>query len=234
VADFVYEVACLGPDHRQDAVRAWLDGVAIPAWTALPGLAAVDVYFMVAAATHDPFVDDGTGPLLLAMLQFRTAERMSRAIAAPAFAHGLGGLPPDIAVTGTAFERRLHPVANEAVPGPLAAPFSYVVRYHRPAEDEAEFVSHYLANHPPLLARLPHVRSVLCYLPLDAPALPALPTASYMIGNEVAFDSPEAFNAAMASPIRAELRAHFQSFPRFTGRTTHHPMVRRQFPGARP
>jgi hypothetical protein len=49
-----------------------------------------------------------------------------------------------------------------------------------------------------------------------------------MIGNEVAFDSPEAFNAAMASPVRAELRAHFRTFPKFTGRTTHYPMMRRR------
>ena len=103
-----------------------------------------------------------------------------------------------------------------------------MVRYHRPADDEAEFVSHYLADHPPLLAKLPEIRSVLCYLPLDALATPALPTANIMIGNEVAFDSPEAFNAAMASPVRAELRAHFRTFPKFTGRNTHYPMMRRR------
>jgi hypothetical protein len=49
-----------------------------------------------------------------------------------------------------------------------------------------------------------------------------------MIGNEVAFDSPDAFNAAMASPVRHELRAHFKSFPPFTGKNTHYPMMRRQ------
>jgi len=59
-------------------------------------------------------------------------------------------------------------------------------------------------------------------------AIPALPAADIMIGNEVAFDSPEAFNAAMASPVRAELRAHFRAFPKFTGRTTHYPMMRRR------
>ena len=137
-------------------------------------------------------------------------------------------MPQGVAITGTPFERRLYPIGGEAMPGPLTAPFSYVVRYHRPADDEAEFVSHYLADHPPLLAKLPEIRSVLCYLPLDALATPALPTANIMIGNEVAFDSPEAFNAAMASPVRAELRAHFRTFPKFTGRNTHYPMMRRR------
>jgi uncharacterized protein (TIGR02118 family) len=151
---------------------------------------------------------------------------MSLAIAA--LAPGLQDLPQDVAVTGTPFERRLYPVGGEARPGPLTAPFSYVVRYHRPADDEPAFVSHYLAGHPPLLAKLPEIRSVLCYLPLEMPTTPALPIADIMIGNEVAFDSAEAFNAAMASPVRAELRAHFRAFPKFTGRTTHFPMTRRR------
>jgi hypothetical protein len=52
-----------------------------------------------------------------------------------------------------------------------------------------------------------------------------------MLGNEVAFDSVDAFNAAMASPVRKELRAHFHSFPRFSGRNTHHPMLRTPLAG---
>ena len=233
MADFVYEVSCSGERGLQNAVRIWSDAVAIPAWTALPGLSAVDAYVMATSNTRDPFIDDGAGPLLLAMLHFNTAEQMSHAIAAPAFARSLEGLPQGVAITGTPFERRLYPIGGEATPGPLTAPFSYVVRYHRPADDEAEFVSHYLADHPPLLAKLPEIRSVLCYLPLDALATRALPAANIMIGNEVAFDLPEAFNAAMASPVRAELRAHFRTFPKFTGRNTHYPMMRRRlYPSA--
>ena len=226
MADFVYEISCSGDRSLAEAVWTWSGAVAIPAWTALPGLSAIDAYVMATSSTHDPFVDDGAGPLLIAMLHFSTAEQMSHAIAA--LAPSLKDLPQGVAVTGTPFERRLYPVGGETTPGPLTAPFSYVVRYHRPADDEAEFVSHYIADHPPLLAKLPEIRSVLCYLPLDALATPALPTANTMIGNEVAFDSPEAFNAAMASPVRAELRAHFRTFPKFTGRTTHFPMMRRR------
>ena len=226
MADFVYEISCSGDRSLEQAVWIWSGAVAIPAWAALPGLSAIDAYVMATSSTHDPFVDDGAGPLLMAMLHFNTAEQMSNAIAA--LAPSLKDLPQGVAVTGTPFERRLYPVGGEAKPGPLTAPFSYVVRYQRPADNEAEFVSHYVADHPPLLAKLPEIRSVLCYLPLDAPAAPALPTANTMIGNEVAFDSPEAFNAAMASPVRAELRAHFRTFPKFTGRTTHFPMMRRR------
>src|ERR1043166_3648872 len=144
MADFVYEVSCSGERGLQAAVRTWSDAVAFPAWTALPGLSAIDAYVMATSATHDPFVDDGAGPLLLVMLHFNTAKQMSHATAA--VARGLEGLPQGVAITGTPFERRLYPIGGEAMPGPLTAPFSYVVRYHRPADDEAEFVSHYLAD----------------------------------------------------------------------------------------
>jgi hypothetical protein len=52
-----------------------------------------------------------------------------------------------------------------------------------------------------------------------------------MIGNEVAFDSVEDFNAAMQSPVRQELRRHFHEFPPFTGRNTHFPMWRTRVVG---
>jgi hypothetical protein len=47
-----------------------------------------------------------------------------------------------------------------------------------------------------------------------------------MIGNEVVFDDVGAFNRAMASPVRQELRAHFRAFPPFSGANTHYPMMR--------
>ncbi len=226
MADFVYEIACSGDRAHEQAVQAWAERHAAPAWTALPGLSAVDLYQPVHGGTHDPFNDDGPGPLLMAMLQFPTKEKLQAGLSDSRFKQSLAGMP--VAATGTRFERRFFPVAGAPNPGPLRAPFSYVVRYHHPAENVAEFVSHYVADHPPILGKLPQIRSVLCYLPVDTGASGMLAPADYMIGNEVAFDSPDAFNAAMASPVRHELRAHFKIFPPFTGKNTHYPMMRRQ------
>jgi uncharacterized protein (TIGR02118 family) len=226
--DFVYEITCRGGPNQEGAVLAWADRDAAPLWTALPGLSAADLYQPVRGGTHDPFNSDGPGPLLMAMLQFPTMEKLKAGLSNPSFKQSLGKRPADVSTTGTSFERRFYPVASGPNPGPLRAPFSYVVRYHRPAENVAEFVSHYLADHPPILGKLPGIRSVLCYLPFDLDVPGLLPPAEYMLGNEVAFDSPEAFNAAMASPVRLELRAHFKSFPPFTGKNTHYPMMRRQ------
>lgn len=228
MTDFVYEISLTGDLASEPAVRSWVDRAAGPAWAALPGLSAVDIYEPVRGATHDPFNNDGPGPLLMAMLQFPTREKLQTGLADPRFAAGLADRPQNLAVTGTAMERRLFPVAGAAEPAPLTAPFSYVVRYHHPAEDVGLFVAHYLADHPPILGKLPAIRAVLCYLPVEVAAPALLPAADYMLGNEVAFDSPEAFNAAMASPVRLELRAHFKSFPPFSGKNTHYPMLRRQ------
>src|SRR4029079_12134000 len=105
-----------------------------------------------------------------------------------------------IRLAGTAMERRFYPVADEAAAA-LRAPFSYVVRYHLPAEDEAAFVANYVASHPPTLARLPAIRNIMCYFPLRMPSPAGLPDPDYLIGNEVVFDDVAAFNRAMASPV---------------------------------
>ena len=173
---------------HEGAVQTWRDRDAAPAWAALPGLTAVDLYRPVRGGTHDPFNDDGPGPLLIAMLQFPTKEKLQAGLSDPRLEQSLAEMP--VAATGTGFERRFFPVAGAPNPGLLRAPFSYVVRYHHPAENAAEFVSHYVADHPPILGKLPRSDPCCDYLPIDAGASNILPTADYMIGNEVAFDSP--------------------------------------------
>jgi hypothetical protein len=221
----VFELACFGPVDATRAARAWHDAVAA-AWRELPGLASHDVYVGVTAGAKDPLVDDGPGPLLIAMLAFANEDALGTAIASAAFAASLARLPDGVRAAGEAMECRHYPVAGAAATAELRAPFSYVVRYHRPAEDEAAFVANYVATHPPTLARLPAIRNIMCYFPLDRPNPPGLAKSNYMLGNEVVFDDVAAFNRAMASPVRHELRAHYRAFPPFSGANTHYPMLR--------
>ena len=232
MADFVYEITCSGAAEKESAVQAWADRDAAPVWAALPGLTAVDLYQPVRGGTHDPFNNDGPGPLLMAMLQFPSRQQLEAGLANPRFQQTQASRPAAITTTGTSFERRFYPVGGAPNAEPqLRAPFSYVVRYHPPAQNPEEFVSHYIADHPPILGKLPEIRSVLCYLLIEQTASGVLPPADYLVGNEVVFDSLEAFNAAMASPVRLELRAHYKDFPPFTGKNTHYPMMRRQLLG---
>jgi hypothetical protein len=227
---FTFELACFGPPDAARAAREWHDRAAA-GWHDLPGLAAHDLYVGVAAGAKDPLVDDGPGPLLIVMLAFADAQALGKAIASAALAAPFPRLPAGVRAFGEAMECRHYPVAGAAAPAELRAPFSYVVRYHRPAADEAAFIANYVATHPPTLARLPGIRNIMCYFPLDRPNPLGLAQAGYMLGNEVTFDDVAAFNRAMASPVRQELRAHYRAFPSFSGANTHYPMVRRRIVG---
>jgi uncharacterized protein (TIGR02118 family) len=196
-------------------------------WRDLPELETLDLYTPAASSGADPHVDDGPAPACLALLAFPSIEALYRAAHHARFKTGLRVLGTNV-LTCTAMQRSEHAVAGAAAPVPLAARFSYVVRYHRPAEDEAVFVRHYLDTHPPLLGCLPQIRNVLCYVPLAWRHPAGVPIADYMLGNEVVFDHSEDFRAAMASPLRHELRAHFRHFPPFSGSNTHYPMERRR------
>jgi hypothetical protein len=244
--DWTYEVALRGapeqPGVLQGLLRTWLQTQLRDACAGLPGLASLDVYTPAEGQAHDPYNRDGGGPLMILMPGFTTRDALADAVAGGRIAAAARALAPGVAATGAAFERRFYPVGDDAAPAPLQAPFSYVVRYHRPADDEAAFVKNYLASHPAIQARLPGIRAIMCYLPLPLSSpLPLAeeggegdrgpPAADYMIGNEVAFDDVGAFNAAMASPARQELRAHYREFPRFTGANTHYPMMRRRLVG---
>jgi uncharacterized protein (TIGR02118 family) len=197
----------------------------------LPELLSLDLYTPAGDKTADPYVQDGAAPAHFAMLAFASLEALDRAARQARFSAGLAGMSGSL-LTCTAMRRSDHAVGGADAPAPLDAPFSYVVRYHRPAQDETEFVRHYVETHPPLLARLPGIRNVMCYLPLPWRHDGGASAADYMLGNEVVFDDIAAFNAAMASPVRHELRTHFRQFPPFSGRNTHFAMHRRRAPVA--
>jgi hypothetical protein len=225
---FVYELALSGAATEAASAAAWFDAGPAQAWARIAGLSALDVYRPV-EGTEDPYNKDDGPPLLIAVVEFASAEAMEAA--APQLELSLAGLPLATRATFTPMERKFYPVAGETVPGPLRAPFSYVVRYRRPAEDEAAFVAHYVADHPRLEGQFPHIRSVMCYFPLPTPKSELCAAADYMLGNEVVFDSVQDFNVAMQSPVRHEMREHFHTFPKFSGAVTHFPMMRTRLVG---
>lgn len=234
---WVYEIALRGETRQAEALLKWFENGVRAAYAGLPGLASFDLYTPDAGTSRDPYNTHSSGPLMLLMLDFVSRDALAKAaasgaIAAPvkdrALRSALG-----TAATGEAFARQYFPVGEGTSSAPLEAPFSYVVRYHHPADDVAAFIENYLATHPVTQARLPGIRSIMCYLPLDEISASGLghagsdlEAANYMIGNEVVFDHIEDFNAAMKSPARHELRAHYHEFPRFAGANTHYPMSR--------
>ncbi|MEW5420735.1 hypothetical protein [Amorphus sp. 3PC139-8] len=226
-----YEVALTGAAEA-GPLADWFASGPKDALSTLPNLAFLDVYTPATGTAQDPYNHDGAGPVMLLMLGFESRESLAAALSSDAIEAALTPLPEGIVASGAAFERLTYPIGSGSEPAPLSAPFSYVVRYQLPAEDEAAFIENYIATHPTTQAHLPGIRAILCYLPLrDLPNPPGLSDPTYLIGNEVAFDDMDAFNHAMASPVREELREHFRTFPPFSGVNTHHPMQRTRIAG---
>lgn len=166
------------------------------------------------ARARDPFLDDGPPLATVAQLYFDSLAELEATAAA---------------LEGSWSGAEAMSVRAYAVPDPqLRPPYcTYLVAYEGPADDEAAWHAHYLADHPPLMARLPGIRELEVYLPLDWRCPPRLEARRHLQRNKVAFDSPEALTAALNSPVRREMRASFASLPAFSGRVTHYPMITR-------
>lgn len=207
---------------------SWFKSGPASALKTLPGLRAFDLY--LPEDSHDPYLDDGAGPLAMAQLYFADVPGLEAALASPEFPEsaltGEGSPAADVHAAHSAMRTRFYPVAGAPAPAPLTAATSYVVRYHRPVADEAVFNAHYVECHPPVLGEFPGIRNVICYLPIEWSDPTGLDDANVFLGNEVVFDTLDALNAALASDVRHKLREDYKTFPPFTGRNTHYAMRR--------
>ena len=158
---------------------------------------------------HDPFLDDGPPPQSVAQLYFDSLASLEAA------AEAMRG-----PWTAEAMKVHVFPV-----PQPGAPACTYLVAYEGPADDEAAWHAHYLAHHPPIMARLPGIRELEVYLPIDWRCPASLARVRHMQRNKVAFDDARALGAALVSPVRAEMRKDYAKLPRFSGRVTHHAML---------
>jgi len=229
-----YFLVFTGPADHGDAVRNWLKGAPAALFKAAPGIETLDLYTPERTA-KDPYLHDGPGPLAMLQAGFRGVKQLEAFLTTPDFRATVvapSPAPPDkVTAVHDAMEQRFYPVAGEATPGPLKAPISYVVRYQRPAEDEAAFIKHYVENHPQIQARFPGIRSIMCYVPIKWTDPTPITPASYLLGNEVVFDTVEALEVSLNSPVRHELREDFRRFPKFTGTNTHFAMRRTRLAG---
>jgi uncharacterized protein (TIGR02118 family) len=100
-----------------------------------------------------------------------------------------------------------------------------MVSYEGPAEDLNAWLGHYIDSHPPIMARFPGIREIEIYTRMDYCAALPVARSNAMQRNKVVFDSPDALNAALASPVRHEMRADFKHFPPFSGASPHFPAI---------
>ena len=202
----------------------------------VPGLARALVH--TPAHAHDPLLDDGAPPQLALQLYFDELLDLEAAAASAGPLQALAAPKALPTLAGAAVEHQVmavrpYPVPEAARAADRGSPWcTYLVAYEGPAEDLHAWLDDYLTHHTPLMARLPGLRELEVCTCVDCVSHLPWARATCMQRNKVAFDSPAALTAALESPLRHEMRAHFRSLPRFSGGVTHFPMSTRAVLGA--
>lgn len=176
---------------------------------------------------EDPYVADKAPPALMLQIEVAGLAALDAVFADADIRAALEAAGPT--ARADVFETLPAPIAGVDDPALRTAPMSFVVRYYAPVTDEKLFVEYYLENHPPIMAEMPGIRNVFCYVPLDWANPVQIPGSGCILGNETVFDSLGALNAALASDVRHRLREDYISFPVLPGPNTHYAMQRMDF-----
>jgi len=182
------------------------------------------------ASTSDPYVRDGAPPSLVLQLYFAELPELETVLSPSGRLGVLGERDkfPVLAVAEVVQQAML--VRPFAVPKPeiktaTGEPYcTYLVSYEGEAEDLNAWHAHYVENHTRHMAMFPEIRELEVYTRLDWISRLPWTRVNFMQRNKVAFDSPEALQHALHSPVRHEMRADFKAFPRFTGPNNHYAM----------
>jgi hypothetical protein len=177
------------------------------------------------SSTSDPYLDDGPPPQLALQLYFDDIAALEAALAPDGHLRRLDALD-GVGTTQQAMLVRRYPVPDPAFRTPSGElPCTYLVAYEGAADDLPAWLSHYIADHPPIMARFPGIRQIEIYTCIDWCGGLPWPRVAHMQRNKVVFDNQAALTAALNSPVRHEMRAAFGRFPPFTGPITHFPMT---------
>jgi uncharacterized protein (TIGR02118 family) len=193
----------------------------------VPGVETVELY--VPQSGDVPKMDDIPAPTIIVQVDFDSQDDAKRLLDSDKFKAlflDSDAFPvPAEKINLEAFETVHYPLQSEEMPPERTAPMSFVVRYYGPVKDHAQFVKTYTEMHPPLLAKFPAIRNVLCYLPLGWADNSEISDDAIVIGNEVVFDDLAGLNAALASPASDAVMTDSENFPSW-GYSSHHAMHR--------
>lgn len=193
---------------------------------ALPGIGKALV--MTPAVVTDRYYDDGPPPMLMVQAYFATLQDAEAAMSAR------GGLAlltarefPSLAgVAGTHQVMWTRPFAVPGL-GPCedGQTCAFMVHYDGRPEDANAWHGFYLRHHPQIMTTFPEIREVEVYTPVEwIDELPWTRATSFQ-RNKVVFDTPDALEAALNSPVREKMKEDRAQFPPFDGGSIHVAMI---------
>jgi len=182
----------------------------------IPGV--TETHLFTPGATHDPYLHDGAPPRLAMQVYFD-------GLAALETASDVLSVLPDF--LGADFTQQAMLARPFTPPVRLDTACTYLVAYEGTAENLPLWLAHYLSHHASVMTRFPGVKIVEVCTRLDWVGGVAWPRVEHMQRNKVVFADEAALAAALASPVRHEMRADFEKFPPFSGPVSHFPMTTR-------
>ncbi len=189
-----------------------------------PNLSRALIHTPVTA--EDPYLNNQSPPALAAQLYFTDIEPLEAALARNGPLQALAALASlaGAAASQQAMLARSYPVPDAASRDGKKR-CSYLVSYEGEAEDLNAWLDHYITQHPPIMARFPGIREIEVCTRIDWRSFLPWPRSGSMLRNKVVFDDAAALSAALASPVRHEMREDYKSLPPFTGPVLHDPMM---------
>jgi len=185
------------------------------------------------SSAEDPYVKDGPPPSLVLQLYFNELPELEAALSRSSRLGALASRDEFPALSQAEISQQAMLVRPFAVPEPTfetapGEPYcTYLVSYEGEAEDLNAWHAHYLENHTKHMAMFPKIRELEVYTRLEWVSRNPWRRAQFMQRNKVAFDSPDALQQALHSPVRHEMRADYRTFPPFTGPNNHYAMATR-------
>jgi uncharacterized protein (TIGR02118 family) len=192
-----------------------------------PGIKRAVVHVPVQGGANDPYLLAEAPPRCTLQLYFDSIDALENVLREGCKAHALLNLA---GLKECDLMQQVMAVRRFPVPDPGSQPAddarcTYMVSYEGPAEDLNAWLGHYIDSHPPIMARFPGIREIEIYTRMDYCGALPVARSNAMQRNKVVFDSPDALNAALASPVRHEMRADFKNFPPFSGASPHFPAI---------
>jgi hypothetical protein len=191
----------------------------------IPGLERAEIGVPAEVQTYH---GDTPVPVLALRLDFAALPALERELAEGGRLHRLSGstfwasLPLDH-VSQQAMLRRCFLDRSGAGNGAIGC--DYLVHYPGKAEELNAWLRYYLSHHAPIMTTYPNVRGVDVFTRIDwCDSLPWQRVA-YMQRNRIAFDSTQDLLAALASPVREQMRQDHDRFPPYSDGSRHYPML---------
>jgi hypothetical protein len=183
------------------------------------------------ASTSDPYVKDGPPPSLVLQFYFAELPELEATLSRAGYLGVLNSHDEFPVLAEAEVGQQAMLVRPFVVPEPefktaRGEPHcTYLVSYEGEADDLNAWHAHYLGNHIKHMATFPGIRELEVYTRLDWVSTLPWTRVNFMQRNKVAFDSRDALQYALHSPVRHEMRADFKTFPRFTGPNNHYAMA---------